>query len=119
MTKFLESKPSKLSITRLPSIDLEPTKKRVSISQTISVEIPPEKKLRNLAIMNVEVPSDPYPCMYCMLVPPRPKYPEPKPTDQLCSVRSQPIDDRFNPQTCCNQMMHEHCWGDHPCDGWT
>ena len=44
----------------------EPTKNPLSISQTISVEIPPEKKQRNLSIMNVcstEVPPDPYPCM--------------------------------------------------------
>ena len=122
MTKFLERKPSKLGITRLPSINLEPTKNHLSISQTNSVEITPEKKQRNFSIMNVcstEIPPDPYPCMYCMLVPPRPNYPEPKPTDPLCSVCSRPIDDRFNPQTCCNQMMHEHCWGEHPCDGWT
>ena len=123
MTKFLESKPSKLGITKLPSINLEPAKNLgLSISQTIAVEITPQKKQQNLSVMKVcstEVPPDPYPCMYCMLVPPRPNYPEPKPTDPLCSVCSRPIDDRFNPQTCCNQMMHEHCWGEHPCDGWT
>ena len=84
MTKFLESKPSKLGITKLPSINLKPAKNLgLSISQTIAVEIPPQKKQQSLSVMKVcstEVPPDPYPCMYCMLVPPRPNYPEPKPT---------------------------------------
>ena len=94
MTKFNESKPERLSITRLPSINVEPLQKnRLAFSQTVIVEINPEKKHQNLSIVNVcstEVPPDPYPCVYCMRVPPRPNYPEPPSSCQTlpcCSYR--------------------------------
>ena len=78
-------------------------------------------KLEKLSVMNVcstDIPPDPYPCRFCLLVSELPNYPSPKPTDSVCTVCRRPIDDRFNPHSCCDMLMHENCWGQHRCIGW-
>ena len=78
-------------------------------------------KLEKLSVMNVcstDIPPDPYPCRFCLLVSELPNYPSPKPTDPVCTVCRRPIDDRFNPHSCCDLLMHENCWGQHRCIGW-
>ena len=78
-------------------------------------------KLAKLSITNVcttDIPPDPYPCRFCLLVSELPNYPSPKPTDPVCAVCRRPIDDRFNPHRCCDLLMHENCWGQHRCIGW-
>ena len=78
-------------------------------------------KLAKLSATNVcstDIPPDPYPCRFCMLVSELPNYPSPKPTDPVCTVCRKPIDDRFNPHSCCDLLMHENCWGQHRCIGW-
>ena len=78
-------------------------------------------KVAKLSLMNVcstDIPPDPYPCRFCLLVSELPNYPSPKPTDPVCTVCQRPIDDRFNPNSCCDLLMHENCWGQHRCIGW-
>ena len=72
------------------------------------------EKIANLSIMNVcstDIPPDPYPCRFCLLVSELPNYPSPKPSDPVCTVCKIPIDDRYNPHSCCGVLMHENCWG--------
>ena len=90
-------------------------------------EVEPDNKsikadrLSKLSITNVcttDIPPDPYPCRFCLLVSELPNYPSPKPTDPVCAICHRPIDDRFNPHKCCDLLMHENCWGPHRCISW-
>ena len=74
-------------------------------------------KLSTTSVCSTDIPPDPYPCMFCLLVSEVPNYPSPKPTDPVCTVCKRPIDDRFNPHSCCDLLMHENCWGQHRCIG--
>ena len=75
-------------------------------------------KLSSTNVCSTDIPPDPYPCRFCLLVSELPNYPSPKPTDPVCTVCRRPIDDRFNPHSCCDLLMHENCWGQHRCIGW-
>ena len=78
------------------------------------------EKIANLSVMSVcstDIPPDPYPCRFCLLVSELPNYPTPKPTDPVCTVCKIPMDDRYNPHSCCGVLMHENCWGRHNCIG--
>ena len=133
MTKFLESK----NISVKP-MKLNPPQSRLCVSLEVSVDIPPmkkslaitprvanhsinpkegtnvsNKKSRKLSITDVcstDIPPDPYPCFFCMMVCERPNIPNPKPTDPICCVCRRPIDDRFKPHSCCGLLMHQNCW---------
>ena len=125
MTKFLENKKKPLKITTLPSVNIEPQEIYLSRSLTTSISIPPTKSPRKpqLSIAKVgstDITPDLFPCMYCMLVPPFPNLPR-TPTSPVpdCAVCTRPVDDRYEPQICCNLLMHQHCWGNHMCDGWS
>ena len=72
-------------------------------------------KLSTTNVCSTDIPPDPYPCRFCLLVSELPNYPSPKPTDPVCTVCRRPIDDRFNPYSCCDLLMHENCWGQHRC----
>ena len=143
MTKFIERKPSAiptLGITVLPTIDITPSEKSLSFSlptntnvfpimKSLSVSkgdcisVPPNlKSNQTLSYSNVcstDIPPDPFPCMYCMLVAPKPNLPRtPTSPVPLCSICARPIDDRFEPYECCDMLMHQHCLGEHYCEGW-
>ena len=147
MTKFIESKPRKLMICKQSSVDINPPQSSLCVSLEVSVDIPPmkkslaitprvanhsinpkegtnvsNKKSRKLSITDVcstDIPPDPYPCFFCMMVCERPNIPNPKPTDPICCMCRRPIDDRFKPHSCCGLLMHQNCWVEHHCDGWT
>ena len=83
------------------------------------VNIQAEKmaKLSTINVCSTDIPPDPYPCRFCLLVSELPNYPSPKPTDPVCTVCRIPIDDRYNPHSCCGVVMHDNCWGQHRCIG--
>ena len=139
LTRFMETKPDVLSIQKLKSInnishlsksvtietDIPPVKKQLSLVTFSSVSIPtlPAPKFSTkLSIEQVSVsdlPPDPFPCLCCKLVSPLPNLPRtPSGPVPMCSVCTMPVDDRFDPHSCCGQLMHQLCWGDQPCDGW-
>ena len=145
MTKFLEKKPELLTINPLPSVNIIPNRKLFQFSQPVITTYPPKQTIisishgvvsmsikplevtkmpskKPLSVSNIcttDIPPDPYPCMYCMLVAPRPNYPS-TPTSQvpMCCVCKRSVGDRFEPQYCCEEIMHQHCWGEHHCIGW-
>ena len=145
MTKFIENKPQRLTISKQSFIDINPVWNRLCVSKEVSVDIPPRKKsltitprvafystnpkegtnisnkkARKLSISDVcstDIPPDPYPCFFCMMVCERPNIPNPKSTDPICCVCRGPIDDRFKPQSCCGLLMHQNCWVEHQCYG--
>ena len=141
ITKFLEKKPELLTITPLPSVNIIPNRKLLQFSQPIITSYPPKKKALSIShgvvsmsidprkaprkllslsnLCTTDIPPDPYPCMYCMLVAPQPNYPRtPTSPVPMCCVCKRPVDDRFEPQYCCEEIMHQHCWGEHYCIGW-
>ena len=141
--RFIERKPSALSalsVTVLPPVVIAPSEKSLSFSlptntnvfpipKTLSlskgdcISVPPTLKSKQpLSYDNVcftDIPPDPFPCMYCMLVAPKPNLPRtPTSPVPLCSICDRPVDDRFEPHICCDMVMHQHCLGHHYCEGW-
>ena len=111
-----EIAPPKPFITQLDGhqsdIDVEPD------NDNPEPEVDKLAKLSVMSVCSTDIPPDPYPCRFCLLVSELPNYPSPKPSDPVCTVCSRPIDDRFNPHSCCDMLMHENCWGQHRCIGW-
>ena len=127
LTRFMESKQDTFSfqtptlnifMLALIEINIPPVSKQLSFATLPQVSIPPITKLSNKLSL-ADLPPDPLPCLYCKLVSPMPNLPRtPSGPEPLCSICTKPVDDRFDPHTCCGQLMHQHCWGDHLCEGW-
>ena len=134
MTKFIENKPIMYS---LPLVKLRPSV--LEFSTPITTEIPPKRinlsttktvyisilpantdQPNPLSVSNpcsIDIPLDPLPCLYCMLVSPKPNLPRtPTSPVPLCCICLKPVDDRLEPMECCGLLLHQHCCGGHLCD---
>ena len=118
--KSIEKKFEPLSVTILPSINIMPKVKLLTVSKPIATNIlanfPSQIKLSKITICSTDFPPDPLPCFYCNLICPKPNLP-PTPTRpiQMCPVCWKPIREDVEPMFCCDLVMHNLCWGDHEC----
>ena len=143
ITKKLETKSSALSVSVQPSLNIvplgkqlnkslpiltsfQPQKKILSVMKNFSISIPPsevkpkvKQKLTFVRCSQTDLAPDPLPCIFCKLVSPFPNLPRtPTGPVPICCVCTKPVDDRFDPHFCCDQVMHQLCLGGHLCDDW-
>ena len=99
---------------------------KMSIISTSLIDIPPSevipKKKQTLTLFRcsqTDLAPDPLPCIYCKLVSPFPNLPRtPTGPVPMCCVCTKPVDERFDPHFCCDQVIHPLCLGGHLCDDW-
>ena len=134
MTKFVENKsvmnylpllkprPPLLEFSTPITTEIHPKQINLSLTKTLCISILPANsdKPNPLSVYNpcsVDIPPDPLPCLYCMLVAPKTNLPRtPTSPVPLCCICLKPVDDRFEPLECCGLLLHQHCCGGHLCD---